>query len=127
VLQAGFDYGHNIHATVSTYRIETITHQKGFYTDVNGNRATAFGLIAAAEKAGLPLFLGSYPITPATDIMQDLSIHKALGVKVMQTEDEIAGICTAIGASFAGHLAATTTSGPGLALKGEAIGLAVIS
>jgi len=127
VLQAGFNYGHNIHASVSTYRIETITHQKGFYTDVNGNRATAYGLIAAAEKAGLSLFLGSYPITPATDIMQELSIHKALGVKVMQTEDEIAGICTAIGASFAGHLAATSTSGPGLALKSEAIGLAVIA
>jgi len=127
VLQAGYNYGHNIHASVSTYRVETITHEKGFYTDVNGNRATAYGLIAAAEKAGLTLFLGSYPITPATDIMQELAIHKALGVKVMQTEDEIAGICTAIGASFAGNLAATSTSGPGLALKSEAIGLAVIS
>ena len=127
VLQAGFNYGHNIHASVSTYRIETISHQKGFYTDVNGNRATAYGLIAAAEKAGLTLFLGSYPITPATDIMQELAIHKALGVKVMQTEDEIAGICTAIGASFAGHLAATSTSGPGMALKSEAIGLAVMA
>ena len=127
VLQAGFNYGHNIHASVSTYRIETIPYKKGFYTDVNGNRATAYGLIAAAEKAGLTLFLGSYPITPATDIMQELAAHKALGVKVMQTEDEIAGICTAIGASFAGHLAATSTSGPGLALKSEAIGLAVIA
>jgi len=127
VLQAGFNYGHNIHATVSTYRIDTVSFKKGFYTDVNGNRATAYGLIAAAEKAGLTLFLGSYPITPASDIMQELSIHKALGVKVMQTEDEIAGICTAIGASFAGNLAATSTSGPGLALKGEAIGLAVIA
>ena len=127
VLQAGFNYGHNVHASVSTYRIETVSYQKGFYTDVNGNRATAYGLIAAAEKAGLSLFLGSYPITPATDIMQELAIHKALGVKVMQTEDEIAGICTAIGASFAGHLAATSTSGPGLALKSEAIGLAVIA
>ena len=127
VLQAGYNYGHNIQASVSTYRIETLTQQKGFYTDVNGNRATAYGLIAAAEKAGLSLFLGSYPITPATDIMQELAIHKALGVKVMQTEDEIAGICTAIGASFAGNLAATSTSGPGLALKSEAIGLAVIA
>jgi len=127
ILQAGFNFGHNIHATVSTYHIETISHQQGFYTDVNGNRATAYGLIAAAEKAGLSLFLGSYPITPATDIMQELSLHKELGVKVMQTEDEIAGICTAIGASFAGHLAATSTSGPGLALKSEAIGLAIIS
>ena len=127
VLQAGFNYGHNIHATVSTYRIETTSHKKGFYTDINGNKATAYGLIAAAEKAGLPLFLGSYPITPATDIMQELTARKELGVKVMQTEDEIAGICTAIGASFAGNLAATNTSGPGLALKSEAIGLAVMA
>ncbi|MDR0864212.1 MAG: 2-oxoacid:acceptor oxidoreductase subunit alpha [Candidatus Symbiothrix sp.] len=127
ILQAGFNYGHNIHATVSTYRIETTPHKKGFYTDVNGNKATAYGLIAAAEKAGLQVFLGSYPITPATDIMQELTARKELGVKVMQTEDEIAGICTAIGASFAGSLAATNTSGPGLALKSEAIGLAVIA
>jgi 2-oxoglutarate ferredoxin oxidoreductase subunit alpha len=127
VLQAGYNYGHNIHASVSSYRIETISQKKGYYTDVNGNKATAYGLIAAAEKAGLPLFLGSYPITPATDIMQELTARKELGVKVMQTEDEIAGICTAIGASFAGNLAATSTSGPGLALKSEAIGLAVIA
>ena len=127
VLQAGFNYGHNIHASVSTYRLETISHKKGFYTDVNGNKATAYGLIAASEKAGLPLFLGSYPITPATDIMQELTTLKELGIKVMQTEDEIAGICTAIGASFAGNLAATSTSGPGLALKSEAIGLAVMA
>lgn len=127
VLQAGFNYGHNIHATVSTYRIETTTQKPGFYMDVNGNKATAYGLIAAAEKAGLKLFLGSYPITPATDIMQELTARKELGVKVMQTEDEIAGICTSIGASFAGYLAATSTSGPGLALKSEAIGLAVIA
>ncbi|MDR3339722.1 MAG: 2-oxoacid:acceptor oxidoreductase subunit alpha [Candidatus Symbiothrix sp.] len=127
VLQAGFNYGHNIHASVSTYRIETISQKKGFYTDVNGNKATAYGLIAASEKAGIPLFLGSYPITPATDVMQELTIRKELGVKVMQTEDEIAGICTAIGASFAGNLAATSTSGPGLALKSEAIGLAVMA
>lgn len=127
VLQAGFNYGHNIHASVSTYRIESTPQKKGFYRDVNGNKATAYGLIAAAEKAGLPLFLGSYPITPATDIMQELTALKELGVKVMQTEDEIAGVCTAIGASFAGHLAVTSTSGPGLALKSEAIGLAVIA
>ena len=127
VLQAGFNYGHNIHASVSTYRIETTSKKKGFYMDISGNRATAFGLIAAAEKANIELFLGSYPITPATDIMQELTMHKALGVKVMQTEDEIAGICTAIGASFAGSLGATSTSGPGLALKSEAIGLAVIA
>jgi 2-oxoglutarate ferredoxin oxidoreductase subunit alpha len=127
VLQAGYNYGHNIHAGVSTYRIETVQHKKGFYTDVNGNRATVYGLIAAAERAGLQLFLGSYPITPATDIMQELAARKELGVKVMQTEDEIAGICTAIGAAFAGSLAATSTSGPGLALKSEAIGLAVMA
>jgi 2-oxoglutarate ferredoxin oxidoreductase subunit alpha len=128
VLTDGYNYGHNIHANVSTYRIESDNKAaKGFYMDVNGNKATAFGLIAAAEKAGLPLFLGSYPITPATDILHELSKHKALGVKTVQAEDEIAGVCTAIGASFAGSLAATSTSGPGLALKSEAIGLAVMA
>ncbi|MDR1369996.1 MAG: 2-oxoacid:acceptor oxidoreductase subunit alpha [Dysgonamonadaceae bacterium] len=127
ILNAGYNYGSNIHASVSTYRIETLSAEKGFYTDVNGNKATAYGLIAAAEKSGLQLFLGSYPITPATDIMQELAARKDLGVKVMQAEDEIAGICSAIGASFAGCLAATSTSGPGLALKSEAIGLAVIA
>ncbi len=127
VLTAGYNYGHNTHTSVSTYRIETVNAEKGFYTDINGNKAAAYGLIAAAEKAGLPLFLGSYPITPATDIMQELAARKELGVKVMQAEDEIAGVCSAVGASFAGNLAATSTSGPGLALKSEAIGLAVIA
>ncbi|MDR2626814.1 MAG: 2-oxoacid:acceptor oxidoreductase subunit alpha [Dysgonamonadaceae bacterium] len=127
VLTSGYNYGHNIQASVSTYRIETVNAEKGFYTDINGNKATAYGLIAAAEKAGLQLFLGSYPITPATDVMQELAARKELGVKVMQAEDEIAGICSAIGASFAGSLAATSTSGPGLALKSEAIGLAVMA
>jgi len=127
VLQAGYNFGHNVHAGIATYRIETVQKKKGFYTDVNGNRATVYGLIAASEKSGRPLFLGSYPITPATDIMQELAARKELGIKVMQTEDEIAGICTAIGAAFAGSLAATSTSGPGLALKGEAIGLAVMA
>ncbi|MCD7977993.1 MAG: 2-oxoacid:acceptor oxidoreductase subunit alpha [Tannerellaceae bacterium] len=126
-LTDGYNYGSNIHATVSTYRIEGQKAAPGFYTDVNGNKATAYGLIAAAEKAGLKLFLGSYPITPATDILQELAARKELGVKAVQAEDEIAGICTAIGASFAGDLAATSTSGPGLALKSEAIGLAVIA
>ena len=126
-LTDGYNYGNNIHATVSTYRIETVSAKKGFYTDVNGNAAVAYGLIAAAEKSGLPLFLGSYPITPATEILQELAARKELGVKTVQAEDEIAGICTAIGASFAGSLAATSTSGPGLALKGEAIGLAVMT
>ena len=127
VLNAGYDYGHNIHATVNTYRIETNDIRPGHYTDVNGNTATAWGLIMAAEKAGLPLFLGSYPITPATDILQELAKRKDLGVKACQMEDEIAGICSSIGASYAGNLAATSTSGPGLALKSEAMGLAVMA
>lgn len=126
-LTDGYNYGHNIHASVSTYRIESKKVEPGFYTDVNGNKATSYGLIAAAEKSGLQLFLGSYPITPATDILHELSKRKDLGVITVQAEDEIAGICTSIGASFAGCLAATSTSGPGLALKSEAIGLAVIA
>ena len=127
VMTDGYNYGNNIHASVSTYRIETKSAKKGFYTDVNGNRATALGLIKKKKKSGLPLFLGSYPITPASDILHELAKRKDLGVKVVQAEDEIAGICTAIGASFAGNLAATSTSGPGLALKSEAIGLAVMA
>ncbi|MDR1623785.1 MAG: 2-oxoacid:acceptor oxidoreductase subunit alpha [Tannerellaceae bacterium] len=126
-LTDGYNYGSNIHASVSTYRIESKKAAPGFYMDINGNKATSYGLIAAAEKARLKLFLGSYPITPATDILQELSARKELGVKALQFEDEIAGICTAIGASFAGSLAATSTSGPGLALKSEAIGLAMIA
>lgn len=127
VLQAGFDYGHNIHASVSTYRIETEEPTSGVYTDINGNTATAWGLIMASEKCGRPLFLGSYPITPATDILHELAKRKDLGVKACQMEDEIAGVCSAIGASFAGNLAVTSTSGPGLALKSEGIGLAVMA
>ena len=127
VLEAGFNYGHNIHASVSTYRIESKPAAKGTYTDINGNTATAWGLIMASEKAGRPLFLGSYPITPATDILHELAKRKDLGVKAVQMEDEIAGVCSAIGASFAGNLAVTSTSGPGLALKSEGIGLAVIA
>lgn len=126
-LTDGYNFGHNTHAAVSTYRIESKKAAPGYYTDVNGNTATSYGLIAAAEKAGMTLFLGSYPITPATDILHDLSKRKELGVITVQAEDEIAGVCTAIGASFAGALAATSTSGPGLALKSEAIGLAVIA
>ncbi|MDR1102843.1 MAG: 2-oxoacid:acceptor oxidoreductase subunit alpha [Tannerella sp.] len=126
-LTDGYNYGNNIHASVSTYRIESTHIAPGFYTDVNGNTATAYGLIAAAEKAGLRLFLGSYPITPATEILQELAKRKDMGVITVQAEDEIAGVCTAIGASFAGCLGATSTSGPGLALKSEAIGLAVIA
>ncbi len=127
VLQAGYDYGHNIHASVSTYKVETEDPRPGVYTDINGNTATAWGLIMASEKCGRPLFLGSYPITPATDILHELAKRKDLGVKACQMEDEIAGVCSAIGASFAGNLAVTSTSGPGLALKSEGIGLAVIA
>ena len=127
VLQAGFDYGSNIHASVSTYRVETEDPRPGVYTDINGNTATAWGLIMASEKCGRPLFLGSYPITPATDILHELAKRKDLGVKACQMEDEIAGVCSAIGASFAGDLAVTSTSGPGLALKSEGIGLAVMA
>lgn len=127
VLEAGYNYGNNIHASVTTYRVETEDVTPGVYTDINGNTATAWGLIAASEKSGRPLFLGSYPITPATDILHELAKRKDLGVKAVQMEDEIAGVCSAIGAAFAGDLAVTSTSGPGLALKSEGIGLAVIA
>ncbi len=127
VIHAGWDYGHNTHASMPTYRIETEAAIPGTYTDVNGNTATAWGLIMASEKSGRPLFLGSYPITPATDILHELAKRKDLGVKACQMEDEIAGVCSAIGASYAGNLAVTTTSGPGLALKSEGIGLAVMA
>ncbi len=127
VLEAGYNYGANIHASVPTYRIDTEDPRPGVYTDINGNTATAWGLIMASEKSGRPLFLGSYPITPATDILHELAKRKDLGVKACQMEDEIAGVCSAIGASFAGSLAATSTSGPGLALKSEGIGLAVMA
>ena len=128
VLTDGFNYGNNLHLAVSRFVIDK-SHdvKKGRYTSICGNTSAAFGLIAAAEKAGLQLFLGSYPITPATDIMHELALRKDLGAKVVQVEDEIAGITTTIGAAFAGSLAATNTSGPGLALKSEAIGLAVMA
>lgn len=127
VLRAGWDYGHNTHSSVPVWRIETAASRPGTYTDVTGNTATAWGLILASEKSGRPLFLGSYPITPATDILHELAKRKDLGVKAVQMEDEIAGVCSAIGASYAGHLAVTSTSGPGLALKSEGIGLAVMA
>ncbi len=128
VLTDGYNYGNNLHLSVSTFKIDkSIETPKGKYTSINGNKAAAWGLIAAAQKADLQLFLGSYPITPATDIMHELAARKDMGVKVVQAEDEIAGISTAIGAAFAGSLAATNTSGPGLALKSEAIGLAVMA
>lgn len=127
VLEDGYNYGNIIQALTPSYHIHPADIKKGKYRNLSGNQAVAWGFLAAAEKSGLELFLGSYPITPATEILQELSARKDLGVKVFQAEDEIAGICTAIGASFAGDLAITTTSGPGLALKGEAIGLAVIA
>ena len=127
VLKDGFNYAANIQAIANTYNIEPAAQPKGLYRNINGNQATAWGLLAAAEKANLPLFCGSYPITPATGILEELAIHKSLGAKTLQAEDEIAGICTAIGAAFAGNLAVTTTSGPGLSLKSEAMGLAVMT
>ena len=128
VIQAGYDYGHNTHSSVShTYTVETKgTKEKGVFMDINGNKATSYGLIAAAEKAGLKLYLGSYPITPATDVLHELAKHKSLGVVTVQCEDEIAGCASALGASFAGALACTSTSGPGICLKSEAMNLAVI-
>lgn len=128
VLTDGYNYGNNTHMSVATYMVDkSLETPKGTYTSISGNKATAWGLIAAAKKAGLELFLGSYPITPASDIMHELVARKDMGVKVVQCEDEIAGITTALGASFAGALAATNTSGPGLALKTEGIGLAVMA
>ena len=127
VVHAGYDYGHNVHASVpATYRIESKHKVPGRYMDITGNKATAYGLMAAAECAGLKLFLGSYPITPATDILHELSKHKSMGVMTVQCEDEISGCASAVGAAFAGALAATSTSGPGICLKSEAINLAVI-
>ena len=127
VVQAGYDYGHNTHSSaMNVYRIESKEKVPGRYMDITGNKATAYGLIAAAEKAGLRLYLGSYPITPATDILHELSKHKSCGVITVQCEDEIAGCSSALGASFAGALAATSTSGPGICLKSEAMNLAVI-
>ena len=127
VLTDGFNYAANIQAIANTYSVEPAQLEKGLYRNINGNQATAWGLLAAAEKANLPLFCGSYPITPATGILEELAIHKSLGAKTVQAEDEIAGVCTAIGAAFAGNLAVTTTSGPGLSLKSEALGLAVMT
>ncbi|MBO7202439.1 MAG: 2-oxoacid:acceptor oxidoreductase subunit alpha [Paludibacteraceae bacterium] len=127
VIQAGFDYGHNTHSNATNVRrIETKEKTPGRYMDITGNKATAYGFIAAAEKAGLKLFLGSYPITPATDVLHELSKHKSLGVTTVQCEDEIAGCASSLGASFAGALAVTSTSGPGICLKSEAMNLAVI-
>lgn len=126
-IDAGYNFAANTHQFANTYSVPAAPLEKGTYRSINGNVATAWGLMAAAEKAGLPLFCGSYPITPATVILEELAKHKELGVKTVQAEDEIAGICTAIGAAFAGNFAVTTTSGPGLSLKSEALGLAVMA
>lgn len=127
VLKDGFNYASNIHAIPNTYVVQPAHQEKGTYRNINGNQATAWGLLAASEKSGVPLFCGSYPITPATAILEELAIHKSLGAKTLQCEDEIAGICTSIGAAYAGNFAVTTTSGPGLSLKSEALGLAMIT
>ena len=127
VIHAGYDFGHNTHSSAANvYRIESKVKVPGRYMDITGNKATAYGFIAAAEKAGLKLYLGSYPITPATDVLHELSKHKSLGVTTVQCEDEIAACASSVGASFAGALAVTSTSGPGVCLKSEAMNLAVI-
>lgn len=126
-LRAGYNYGEMTELFTARYTVEPAKLPKGTYRSISGNEATALGFLAASVKSGLPLFLGSYPITPASEIIQYLSTYKNFGVKTFQAEDEIAGITTAIGASFAGNLAITSTSGPGLALKTEAIGLAVMT
>ncbi|RKD90550.1 2-oxoacid:acceptor oxidoreductase subunit alpha [Mangrovibacterium diazotrophicum] len=127
VLHDGYNYGMNMQHMTPRYMVHAAAIERGTYRNINGNQATAWGFLAAAEKSGLNLFQGSYPITPATDILTALAARKDLGVKTFQAEDEIAGICTAIGAAFAGNLAITTTSGPGLALKAEALGLSVMA
>ena len=126
-IDAGYNYAANTHQLANTYKVDAANLEKGTYRSINGNVATAWGLCAASEKAGLPLFCGSYPITPATVILEELAKRKDLGVKTVQAEDEIAGICTSIGAAYAGNFAVTTTSGPGLTLKREAMGLAVMA
>lgn len=125
-LQAGYNYGDTTETFTTTYTVEKARMEPGVYRSIMGNQALAYGLIAASQKSGLPLFLGSYPITPASDILHELSKHKAFGVKTFQAEDEIAGITAAIGAAYGGALGVTTTSGPGIALKAEAMGLAVM-
>ena len=130
VMVDGYNYGQNLALNIMQIHLDeanTAGKESGRYTSIAGNKATAWGLIAAAEKAGKHLFLGSYPITPATDILHELAARKDMNVMAIQAEDEIAGVCTAIGAAFAGDLACTTTSGPGLSLKSEAIGLAVMA
>jgi 2-oxoglutarate ferredoxin oxidoreductase subunit alpha len=126
VLQAGYNYGDTTETFTTTYRVEKAKMQAGSYRSVMGNQAAALGLIAASQKSGLPLFLGTYPITPASDILHELSKYKNFGIRTFQAEDEIAAISSAIGAAYGGSLGVTTSSGPGIALKGEAMGLAVM-
>jgi 2-oxoglutarate ferredoxin oxidoreductase subunit alpha len=123
--RAGWNFGETTEAFAVSYEVKPATVSPGTYRNISGNLALSYGLIAAAKRSGLPLFLGAYPITPASDILHELSKHKRFGVRTFQAEDEIAGIGAALGASFGGALAVTTSSGPGIALKGEAIGLAV--
>ena len=125
-MQAGYNYGDTTETFTTTYKVEKAQMEPGSYRSIMGNQAVSFGLIAASQKSGLPLFLGSYPITPASDILHDLSKYKNFGVRTFQAEDEIAAITSAIGAAYGGSLAVTTTSGPGMALKAEAMGLAVM-
>jgi 2-oxoglutarate/2-oxoacid ferredoxin oxidoreductase subunit alpha len=127
VLRAGYNYAETVEAIEATYQVKPAEKGAGLYRNISGNVAIAWGLLAATEKAGRKLFLGSYPITPATEILQELAKMKSLGAIAFQAEDEIAGICSAIGASFAGYLGASSTSGPGLSLKSEGLGLAVIT
>lgn len=126
VLQAGYNFGETVEAFSTRFRVEKARMEPGTYRSITGNTALAYGLIAASKKSGLPIFLGTYPITPASDILHELSRYKNFGIRTFQAEDEIAGITSAIGASYGGHMGVTTTSGPGMALKGEAMGLAVM-
>lgn len=126
VLQAGYNYGDTTESFTTRYKVDKAKMEPGLYRSIMGNQALSYGLIAASEKSGLPLFLGSYPITPATDILHELAKYKSFGVRTFQAEDEIAAISSAIGASYGGALAITTTSGPGMALKAEAMGLAMM-
>jgi len=126
-LKAGYNFGEITEIFTTRYKVEPAKLPKGTYRNISGNEATALGFLTASVKSNLPLFLGSYPITPASEILQYLSTYKNFGVKTVQAEDEIAGITSAIGAAFTGSLALTTTSGPGMALKSEAIGLAVMT
>lgn len=125
-LHAGYNYGDTTETFTTTYKVEKARIEAGSYRSIMGNQALAYGLIAASQKSGLPMFLGTYPITPASDILHELSRHKNFGIRTFQAEDEIAAISSAIGASYGGSLGVTTTSGPGMALKAEAMGLAVM-